>query len=1111
MNQMKLQIALDYLMVFIFILFIFTLIFASVAKERVLVSNQQTFTQLQLVASAVASEISSASQAGNGYSASILLPPQLSILNYNISITRQGMVIASANIVGQTIQATSVSLVQNIVSNVSYLSQSKLFYVIPTVTSTGYITLENSFGTVCVDYQCPSTANQSSQMAISDQLASGLQLNGFNTNAVYTGAVTSSKVESISFWVKPTVVPAVSSQYIIDQGQSPTNNNWIGLLNGKIVGGPSLIDDCGSVLNLQPNKWYFITYTVSSSLNIYINGNAGLGCNKLSVTGATPQYLNIGQLGNTQNRFNGTIANLQIYNSSLTTNQIFELYQEGINGAPVLSANNLPSNIVAWYPLLGNGNDYSGNARNLLVDTALYYPAFAQVFATVRNSTGAPLNNVSVGFITNSGTFVNSQALSNATNTNGIAYAFINQGATGGYANIKAVAFNGNSTTKGNVIAWYPMSDGQGMVLHDVSNSVDTQSTLNGNIVGAYWANPNYAAKFDGKTSSIQLQNVPQLQSGTVTVAAWVNYAGPSSQGQYNFIAAKNGAWNFGTCNSILELCDYNPSTGAISYSTSTLSAGKWYLLAKTIGGGTQTTYVDGIEVLSSSSSMATQSNGISIGYSTINSNPFFFNGTIADFQVYSSALTQGQISAIYNLGIDGAPFQIPNLIGWWPLNGDANDYSGNNNNGIIYGNLNNAPIGLQQGTGSQSLAGTFNGVNSQIALGTDSNVMPNTNITVTGWVKTSASQATQPIVYQGSPGAGLGTLGYILYLDNNAGQFTVMPSGGSACTVTPSASSTLLNNNQWHFLVGTYNGFAVTLYVDGAQAYAQSCASSSTPINYPVGSVGVIGAVGTTSSSAHFSGQLSDIEVYNGLITSSQIQQLYQEGITGLPKLNSGLTGWWPLNGDTNDYSTNNYPGIAANIVYYAQSVIKSNLNPSLNGAGIAFNVLGSNIVVGNNIPINGPFTVSAWVNPGIENGAVVIVGKNNAFRLGLNAIGNMEGDFWSGISGGLQGPVFTPYKLSPNQWYMLAGTYNGIAVSIYLNGVPVNTVTASGSPSANSNPTVIGASEISPYSTKYFNGTIADVQVYNSGLNASQIYRLYNAGAPPSASISIPLGASP
>ena len=29
-----------------------------------------------------------------------------------------------------------------------------------------------------------------------------------------------------------------------------------------------------------------------------------------------------------------------------------------------------------------------------------------------------------------------------------------------------------------------------------------------------------------------------------------------------------------------------------------------------------------------------------------------------------------------------GAPIDLQNLVGWWPLNGNPNDYSGNGNDG---------------------------------------------------------------------------------------------------------------------------------------------------------------------------------------------------------------------------------------------------------------------------------------------------------------------------------------------------------------------------------------------------------------------------------------------
>ncbi|MGC8537931.1 MAG: LamG-like jellyroll fold domain-containing protein, partial [Candidatus Micrarchaeia archaeon] len=62
------------------------------------------------------------------------------------------------------------------------------------------------------------------------------------------------------------------------------------------------------------------------------------------------------------------------------------------------------------------------------------------------------------------------------------------------------------------------------------------------------------------------------------------------------------------------------------------------------------------------------------------------FDGSIANVQIYNTALSANDIKALYQEGIGGAPIKIQNLVGWWPLNGNANDYSGNDNNGVANG-----------------------------------------------------------------------------------------------------------------------------------------------------------------------------------------------------------------------------------------------------------------------------------------------------------------------------------------------------------------------------------------------------------------------------------------
>ncbi|MCL5239404.1 MAG: LamG domain-containing protein, partial [Candidatus Marsarchaeota archaeon] len=126
-----------------------------------------------------------------------------------------------------------------------------------------------------------------------------------------------------------------------------------------------------------------------------------------------------------------------------------------------------------------------------------------------------------------------------------------------------------------------------------------------------------------------------------------------------------------------------------------TVLFGKWQLLAVTYSGstGSATAYVNSAAYTTSNSAMGNLYYGTSPsslspaiaggdscgGHDTV-------NGTVANVQMYNASLSSAEINAIYLEGIGGAPIKLQNLVGWWPLNGNANDYSGNNNNGVPSG-----------------------------------------------------------------------------------------------------------------------------------------------------------------------------------------------------------------------------------------------------------------------------------------------------------------------------------------------------------------------------------------------------------------------------------------
>jgi hypothetical protein len=136
-----------------------------------------------------------------------------------------------------------------------------------------------------------------------------------------------------------------------------------------------------SSLHSKTGTWSFVAISMNSSGEMfYLNGATSKNTispgSILSVNFTTGTY-NFGVNGGIGEALQGYISNIQIYNTSLTNSSIETLYQEGIGGVPI-DLNNL----VAWYPLNGNANDYSGNQNNgvptNVVFTSDWYGGYTQ-------------------------------------------------------------------------------------------------------------------------------------------------------------------------------------------------------------------------------------------------------------------------------------------------------------------------------------------------------------------------------------------------------------------------------------------------------------------------------------------------------------------------------------------------------------------------------------------------------------------------------------------------------------------------------------------------------------------------------------------------------------
>jgi hypothetical protein len=170
--------------------------------------------------------------------------------------------------------------------------------------------------------------------------------------------------------------------------------------------------------------------------------------------------------------------------------------------------------------------------------------------------------------------------------------------------------------------------------------------------------------------------------------------------------------------------------------------------------------------------------------------------------------------------------------------------------------------------------------------------------------------------------------------------------------------------------------------------------------------------------------------------------------------------------------------------------------LTPNLQASSFRAN---SYVTVGNiQIPSNGA-SVSAWIYPtntisGKEEIFSAGENINNGIALWIDANALKEGSLWVRIGSGNIIANTPANTFSTNQWYFVAGVWNGTSANLYVNGNLITKVAGSGTISGNNDIARIGSQNANPISS--FLGKIADVQVYTGGLTTSQVYSLYTAG---------------
>jgi hypothetical protein len=236
------------------------------------------------------------------------------------------------------------------------------------------------------------------------------------------------------------------------------------------------------------------------------------------------------------------------------------------------------------------------------------------------------------------------------------------------------------------------------------------------------------------------------------------------------------------------------------------------------------------------------------------------------------TALAAGLCCAVTTIA--QVPSYVPTngLVGWWPFNGNANDESGNGNNGTVNG----ATLSTDRnGILNKAYYFSSSGCGTRIDVDLINSNQITTELTLSYWALQSGNGCIAPRIMEFySPGDGPGTLGSQQW--NSYWTISHVLSNNTNVTLQGNPITT----NNWYQITYTNDGTVAKLYQNGNLVLASNV--SGNPI---LSSDFAIGRMNHPAFDAH-EGKIDDIGIWNRALTEAEITSLYQ-GCSVNPSVN--------------------------------------------------------------------------------------------------------------------------------------------------------------------------------------------------------------------------------
>ena len=379
-----------------------------------------------------------------------------------------------------------------------------------------------------------------------------------------------------------------------------------------------------------------------------------------------------------------------------------------------------------------------------------------------------------------------------------------------------------------------------------------------------------------------------------------------------------------------------------------------------------------------------------------------------------------------------------------------------------------------------------FNGSSQLVDLGRpdELNLMPSVDeFSISAWFKTSA----QGTIY--SFGAPISNSNTQIKIAIRGGDYLPeVTLKGTATTI----GSTTYNDGNWHNIVLTCTTSTAILYIDGLNVGSPTI-GTATISNTENGAIGAR----TPSASGggfNFNGKLDQVSVFDYALSSSQITALYGDSTSGPGNpmaLPSAPIAYYPL-------------GTSAwNGQYLAEN----------NAIGdYVFDFGGDSSITCNSIPAltsSTNFSISGWFNQTTLDQTRFMLGARSSSTDAVFLYTYSDGNMYVDVSNGPQSYGYFDYSnfISENTWFHVAMVFDGAGsenvdkLKLYINGSPITLTYYQNIPSSTTSSTndfKIGIVDGYP---DEWNGSISNVQIFNTTLPATgsnSVETLYNNGSP-------------